>query len=82
MPKPLATDADVIQLTDEFTWMGGNASAIAALLAQKQFSKDAIESAISNALSRHSCVSTYSSALACVVVLEKALKEFEQERSE
>jgi hypothetical protein len=77
MPKPLATDADVIQLTDEFTWMGGNASAIAALLAQKQFSKDAIQTAITNAMSRHSCRTTYASALACKQVLEEALKEFE-----
>ena len=77
MPKPPATDADVIQLTDEFTWMGGNAAAIAALLAQKQFTKAAIESAIANAMSRHSCGSTYSSALACKAVLEDALKDFE-----
>ena len=77
MPKPSATDADVIQLTDEFTWMGGNPAGIAALLAQKQFTKAAIQSAITNAMSRHSCVSTYSSALACKDVLENALKDFE-----
>lgn len=77
MPKPPATDADVIQLTDEFTWMGGNPGAIAALLRQKQFSREAIESAIANAMSRHSCVSTYRSALDCIDVLERALKDME-----
>jgi hypothetical protein len=52
MPKPLATDADVIQLTDEFTWMGGNAGGIASLLREKQFTKSPIESAIANVMSR------------------------------
>jgi hypothetical protein len=75
MPKPPATDADIIQLTDEFTWMGGNASAMAALLARKQFTRDHIESAIGNAMSRHSCRSTYQEALACKQVLEAALAE-------
>ncbi len=73
MPKPTATDADVIQLTDEFTWMGGNAGAIASLLAEKQFTKQHIESAIANVMSRHSCVSTYHSALECEAVLQRAL---------
>ena len=76
MPKPLATDADVIQLTDEFTWMGGNAGAIASLLAQKQFTKEHIQSAIASVESRHSCITTYNSAMECKDVLEAALKEF------
>jgi hypothetical protein len=77
MPKPAATDADVIQLTDEFTWIGGNAYGMAALLARKQFTRDQIQSAINNAMSRHSCRSTYQEALACKEVLEAALAELD-----
>jgi hypothetical protein len=79
MPKPAATDDDVIQLTDEFTWMGGNAYAMSALLARKQFTRDHIQSAISNAMSRHSCRATYEQALACQEVLEAALAELGQD---
>lgn len=79
MAKPPATDADVIQLTDEFTWMGGNAGAMAALLARKQFTRAHIESAIANAMSRHSCVSTYQEAMECKAVLEAALAQIDEE---
>ena len=77
MPKPPASDADVIQLTDEFTWMGGDPAAISLLLARKQFTRDAIESAIAAVMSRHSCVTTYASALSCKHVLERALNGLE-----
>ncbi|MDX2204816.1 MAG: hypothetical protein NW223_18855 [Hyphomicrobiaceae bacterium] len=79
MPKPPATDADVIQLTDELTWMGGNAGAMASLLSRKQFTREHIQTAIGNAMSRHSCVSTYHAALACQQVLEAALAELDRE---
>lgn len=77
VPKPPATDADVIQLTDEFTWMGGNPAGIASLLREKQFTKEHIQSAISSVMSRHSCTTTYRSALDCSSVLEEALREFD-----
>ena len=77
MPKAPATDADIIQLTDGFTWMGGNPAGIAELLRKKQFAKEHLLYAISAVMSRHSCITTYNSALECEAVLEAALKEMD-----
>jgi hypothetical protein len=56
--------------------MGGNAGAIASLLSEKQFTKSDIQSAIANVMSRHSCITTYNSAMECKDVLDAALREF------
>lgn len=75
MSKPPATDADIIKLTDEFTWMGGDPAGIAGLLREKQFTKEHLHSAIAAVMSRHSCITTYNSARECEAILEAALKE-------
>ncbi len=73
MPKPVAGDEQIIQLTGEFTWMGGDPGGIQGLLNGYEFERSAIESAIAAVMSSHSCTSTYASALRCKSILEAAL---------
>jgi hypothetical protein len=73
MPKPIADDKQIIQLTSEYTWMGGDPGGIGTLLNCYEFDRSAIESAIANVMSSHSCTSTYASALMCKDLLEAAL---------
>lgn len=73
MSKPIAGDKEIIQLVDEFTWMGGDPAGIYELLSKYEFERSTIESAIGAVMSRHSCTSTYATALTCKGILEAAL---------
>ncbi len=73
MAKPIAGDEQIVQLTSEYTWMGGDPGGIRALLDHFEFERSAIESAIANVMSSHSCTSTYATAMTCKDLLETAL---------
>ncbi|MFO0941365.1 MAG: hypothetical protein U0930_11410 [Pirellulales bacterium] len=73
MPKKIPGDEQIIQLVDEFTWMGGDPGGIYSLLNEYEFERSTIQSAIDAVMSRHSCTTTYASALRCKDILESAL---------